>query len=401
MNGIKRKYDESHPISFLAGSANAQRLRNTKKKEEVIKYQRNINASFQSSQSITKTTEREAGSSTTFSLENDQRQKAQRISETLPLGPKDVQATEDDIHFTKLEPNTGIELKKRFVPNLNVSGYLEGRTLVPISTLYSICLPGESNDGKCTIPIDGDWLIIGAIAERKAAYEIKGYKLDTKGRKIDEEKFKASYLAYMERKGGGQPDINDVDNPWRDVQKEVPKSVSQTYMLVDIGQRLEKQETAGDSMLMVTVYKADEVRVEEGANRRYIGGSGGAYELMQTLGAGTVVCLLNPVITHGPTRSSSTNTDDQSNPDKKKSQSGSNNSMIGLKPRRRENVLTIGIAKHVGKCESVRKDGAQCGNFVDLRTSMRACSYHSHLSTSKSRRGRQEFANKWVFVLLV
>ncbi|PWN33297.1 uncharacterized protein FA14DRAFT_155994 [Meira miltonrushii] len=394
MNGIKRKYDESHPISFLAGSANAQRLRNTKKKVEVIRYQRNVNASFQSNQSSTSTTEKEAASnSTTFSLENDQKEKAQLISDSLTLGPKDIQAPEDDLHFTKFEPNTGIELKKRFVPNLNVSGYLEGRTLVPISTLYSICLPGESNDGKCTIPIDGDWLIIGAIAERKASYEIKGYKLDTKGRKIDEEKFKAEYLAYMERKGGGPPDMNDLDNPWRDVQKEVPKSVSQTYTLVDIGQRLEKQETAGDSMLMVTVYKAEEVRVDGGANRKYIGGSGGAYELMATLGAGTVVCLLNPIITHGPTRSTSTSTYEQSNTDKKKSQSGSDKSMIGLKPRRWENVLTIGIAKHVGKCESARRDGQACGNFIDLRTSMRACSYHSHLSTSKSRRGRQEFAN--------
>lgn len=398
MNGVKRKYDGDYVSSFLAGSANAQRLRNTKNKEEIINYKRNINASFHSIQN--KGTEetashKETASSNSFSLEDDQRQKAQRISDSLPLGPKDVQASEDDLHFTKIEPNTGIELKKRFLPNLNVSGYLEGRTLVPISTLYSICLPGESNDGKCTIPIDGDWLIIGAIAERKASFGIKGYKLDTNGKKIDEDKFKAAYLAYLERKAGEEPDLNDIDNPWRDVQKEVRSTISQTYTLVDIGQRLEKRETAGDSMLTVTVYKADEVRVDENANRRYIGGSGGAYELMDTLGAGTVVCLLNPIITQGPAmKANLTAAYNQSDTDKKKSKNGLNNNMIGLKPRRRENVLTIGIAKHVGQCESIRRDRLKCNNFIDLRTPMRACSYHSDLSTSKSRRGRQEFANK-------
>ena len=398
MNGVKRKHDGDHISGFLAGSANAQRLRNTNKKEETINYKRDINASFQSTRNNgTEETAsyKVAGSSNSFSLEDDQRQKAQRVSDSLPVCPKDVQASEDDLHFTKIEPNTGIELKKRFLPNLNVSGYLEGRTLVPISTLYSICLPGESNDGKCTIPIDGDWLIIGAIAERKANYEIKGYKLDTKGKKIDEEKFKAAYLAYLERKAGEAPDLNDIDNPWRDVQKEVRSTISQTYTLVDIGQRLVKRETAGDSMLTVTVYKADEVRVDENANRRYIGGSGGAYELMDTLGAGTVVCLLNPIITHGPAmKASSTNAYNQSDTDEKKSKSGPNNNMIALKPRRRENVLTIGVAKHVGQCGSIRRDGLQCNNFIDLRTSMRACSYHSDLSTSKSRKGRQEFANK-------
>lgn len=400
MNDLKRKHDGGHAINFLTGSANFQSWKNTKKKEEAIKYERNANSSFQSNQIIgetqrgSTTSQKDAESSSTFSLQSEQRQKAQQISDSLPLGPKDVQAPEDDPHFINFEPNTGIELKKRFLPNLNVSGYLEGRTLIPISTLYSICLPGESNDGKCTIPIDGDWLIIGAIAERKASYEIKGYKLDTKGKKIDEEKFKAAYLAYLERKAGEQPDINDVDNPWRDVQKEVPKSISQTYTLVDIGQRLVKRETAGDSMLMVTVYKADEVRVDESANRRYIGGSGGAYELMAALGAGTVVCLLNPMITHGPTQSTSTSTNNDSETPKGKSSSGSDKKMIGLKPRRCENVLTIGIAKHVGQCESIRRDGLICGNFIDRRTSMRACSYHSHLSSSKSRNRRQEFANK-------
>lgn len=399
MDTSKRKYDGGHAINFLTGSANAQRLMNTKKKKEehLPSYRRNIKASFQS-QDIN--TEKHASTSrsevSTFSLKDDQRNDARCIADLLSLGPKEVQPPDDDPHFIKFEPNTGIELNKRFLPNLNVSAYLDGRTLVPISTLYSICLPGDSDDGKCTIPIDGDWLIMGAIAEKKACYEIKGYKLDSKGRKIDEEQFKAAYAAYKQRKteAGQEDDLNDMDNPWRDVQKEVPKTISQTYMLVDVGQNLVKRETAGDSMLMVTVYKADEMRIDEDSNRRYIGGSGGAFELMESLGAGTVVCLLNPIITKGPIQTKPIAISDPSKTVHEKSQNGTDQKMIGLKPRRRENVLTIGIAKQVGQCQSLRKDGQKCSNFIDLRTTMRACTYHSYLSTSKSRNGRQEFANR-------
>lgn len=67
-----------------------------------------------------------------------------------------------------------------------------------------------------------------------------------------------------------------------------------------------------------------------------------------------------------------------------------NNGRFSLKLGSSEDaVMEIGIARDLGYCSAVKKDGQQCGEWVDKRKA-EACEFHLNLQIEKSRKGRME-----------
>lgn len=54
-----------------------------------------------------------------------------------------------------------------------------------------------------------------------------------------------------------------------------------------------------------------------------------------------------------------------------------------------DTILEIGTARDLGFCKSVKKDGQECGSWIDKRKT-EFCEYHVHLQVEKSKRGRME-----------
>lgn len=59
-----------------------------------------------------------------------------------------------------------------------------------------------------------------------------------------------------------------------------------------------------------------------------------------------------------------------------------------------DRVMEIGIARDLGYCVSVKKDGQQCGSWVDKR-STEVCEFHLNLMIEKNRKGRMEVNTMW------
>lgn len=59
-----------------------------------------------------------------------------------------------------------------------------------------------------------------------------------------------------------------------------------------------------------------------------------------------------------------------------------------------DSVMEIGIARDLAYCSSVKKDGQQCGDWIDKR-SAEICEFHLNLFIEKQRKGRMEVNTMW------
>lgn len=72
-----------------------------------------------------------------------------------------------------------------------------------------------------------------------------------------------------------------------------------------------------------------------------------------------------------------------------------NNGRFSLKLGSSEDrVMEIGVARDLGYCVSVKKDGQKCGEWIDKR-STQVCDFHLNLMIDKSRKGRMEVNTMW------
>ncbi|KAM0703324.1 hypothetical protein Q7P35_009262 [Cladosporium inversicolor] len=72
-----------------------------------------------------------------------------------------------------------------------------------------------------------------------------------------------------------------------------------------------------------------------------------------------------------------------------------NNGRFSLKLGSSEDrVMELGVARDLGYCVSVKKDGEKCGAWIDKR-STQVCDYHLNLMIDKSRKGRMEVNTMW------
>jgi minichromosome maintenance protein 10 len=59
-----------------------------------------------------------------------------------------------------------------------------------------------------------------------------------------------------------------------------------------------------------------------------------------------------------------------------------------------DRVMEIGVARDLGYCVSVKKDGEKCGEWIDKR-STKLCDYHLSMMIDKNRTGRMEVNTMW------
>lgn len=72
-----------------------------------------------------------------------------------------------------------------------------------------------------------------------------------------------------------------------------------------------------------------------------------------------------------------------------------NNGRFSLKLGSSEDrVMELGVARDLGYCVSVKKDGEKCGEWIDKR-STQVCDFHLNLMIDKSRKGRMEVNTMW------
>ncbi|EMC93101.1 hypothetical protein BAUCODRAFT_76916 [Baudoinia panamericana UAMH 10762] len=102
---------------------------------------------------------------------------------------------------------------------------------------------------------------------------------------------------------------------------------------------------------------------------------GTAFDQFWKLTPGTLLAILNPAIL----------------PPKGNQQSGRFSLKLGSSE---DCVMEIGVARDLGYCTSVKKDGEKCGEWVDKR-STEICEFHLNLFIEKQRKSRMEVNTMW------
>ncbi|EME88807.1 uncharacterized protein MYCFIDRAFT_123962, partial [Pseudocercospora fijiensis CIRAD86] len=97
---------------------------------------------------------------------------------------------------------------------------------------------------------------------------------------------------------------------------------------------------------------------------------GTAFNQFWKLTPGTLLAILNPAIM----------------PPKGSQHSGRFSLKLGSSE---DAVMELGVARDLGYCVSIKKDGQQCGQWVDKRKT-EACEFHINLQIEKARKGRME-----------
>lgn len=279
----------ARPLAFLASSADAYRAAAKKRRlpPQAKAFKHDNQASYAKTAEVKQKPH----------LPGANRDDSLQIIETLTPGPKNVAAKPDDLHFKKLEPTSGIALRNRFVPHAELEAHLDGRYYVPISKLYCIAQEGKCDDGQYSIPVEGDWMTMGVVVKKGAVARTKEKHFDAMGR-LEEDYVKVF----------GQGSNVEGPNPEEDgKKKEIVTGKGETkkfgprefltLTLLDISNPPnEYGEHSGDNEIQVTVFEAESTWLEPGGERKYAGGSFGAFEKLRDQELGAVLCLLNPKI---------------------------------------------------------------------------------------------------------
>jgi len=182
-----------------------------------------------------------------------------------------------------------------------VQDFLYGRYYLTPTMLYSVIR--LSRDGATyDLPVDGDWLTIAVVAER-GEVKISGTKNTSKNDDDSDD-------------GEEQPEENaivrDLKKPdWQKKGKpEYKKRPPRKYInlkLCSLPPRSRSgstTSTSGDALLQLLLFESDSVATEISENeegekvttKRYLGGSGGAYERWCNLTVGSVIAIMNPKV---------------------------------------------------------------------------------------------------------
>lgn len=185
-----------------------------------------------------------------------------------------------------------------------VQDYLYGRYYLTPTLLYSVIR--LSRDGATyDLPVDGDWVTIAVVAER-GEVRISGTKSTSKDDDDDDDG--------DEDEEGNQVPKDPKKNGWKGkkAKPEYRKRPPRKYInlkLCSLPPRSRNSNgsstsTSGDALLQLLLFEADSVATEMVENgdeekvpvKRYLGGSGGAYERWCNLTVGSVIAVMNPKI---------------------------------------------------------------------------------------------------------
>lgn len=256
-----------------------------------------------------------------------------------------------------------------------VQDYLYGRYYLTPTLLYSVIR--LSRDGATyDFPVEGDWLTIAVVAER-GEVKISGTKSTSKDDDDDDDgdDDDPHNLAQVPK----DPKKRDSNSKNKKGKPEYRKRPPRKYINLKLcslpprSRNGSSTSTAGDALLQLLLFESDSVATEITENedgekvttKRYLGGSGGAYEKWCNLTVGSVIAIMNPKILR-PLRVSLQRSGNDAD-----SQAGSQaphplTLPLAINPTSGDNITLIGQAKDLGRCSAIQKDGNRCRTWVDL-----------------------------------
>ncbi|GAA5903976.1 hypothetical protein JCM5296_002471 [Sporobolomyces johnsonii] len=300
------------------------------------------------------------------------RNKDGTVIEELEMGPIDFKPPKDDPGFERFEPNSGIHLRERLIPHVQVQALLSDRYHLTPSQIYS--LARVDNRKQVHIDVDADFVVIGVLAWKDELRFLHSNPL-AEPKKDPNPSSSSKAFGKAPRKGKDDDDdeAGDKDDLFRAPTKKQRRQRYVRFELVDLS--TPQASGSGSGALSVMLVEADSVDqgIDEDGNEVpiYRGQSGGAYERFWKESPGAVVAIVNPSFLPYTQGKSHT-----------------------LKPISADSMVVLGRAEHLTFCDALRKkDGKPCNNWVDARKSTK-CDFHVHLAVSRAGVGRAEtFSN--------
>ncbi|KAK0569010.1 hypothetical protein OC861_001351 [Tilletia horrida] len=318
------------------------------------------------------------------------------ICDDIPLGPLEFPANPRDPQFNFLEPYSGIRLRQRSLPFDQFQRVMHGRRFISPSTLYSLveqCKdpsqyhdPSTMSASRYDLPLDGDWVVIGVLAEKSPIRMTRG------GQAAGNE----DAVLGDEDEDGKRAAIMRTYRPNNQPRKYM------AWKLVDFGNASSvpgadsrtRGTDSGDCVLSLTLFAADEEPEEpkDDESRNHVrqeirdavrpdkktwyhGGSKGAFEKYWKEREGTVVAIVSPRIMC-----------------RSMNNGFYNQYMLSISPTDLDSIYPIGRSSDYAQCQAHRKDGTRCQSWVDTRSGAGACEFHVEQRVIAARKGRQEFA---------
>jgi minichromosome maintenance protein 10 len=164
--------------------------------------------------------------------------------------------------------------------------------------LYSVIR--LSRDGATyDLPVDGDWLTIAVVAER-GEVKISGTKNTSKNDDDSDDGEEPEEGGPV--KDPKKPDFKKKGKP--EYKKRPPRKYINLKLCSLPPRSRSGSSTSGDALLQLLLFESDSVATEVTENeegekvttKRYLGGSGGAYERWCNLTVGSVIAIMNPKV---------------------------------------------------------------------------------------------------------
>ncbi|GAA5980505.1 hypothetical protein JCM11641_003415 [Rhodosporidiobolus odoratus] len=314
------------------------------------------------------------------------RNKDGTVIEEIEMGPREFEPRGDDPNWEKVEPYSGIKLRKRLLSHSSVDALLDGRYHLTASQIYSMArIDSRQRIDLEPEAIDSDWVVIGVLAQKGEVrfmnsnpYGGKGApspKMGEDGEEVgDDEDEDEEEPAGPKRKGGKGGKGGKSAQGAKESLFAAPtrKKRSQKYLrfdLVDFSSSRASQ--SGHGRLNVMLIEADTVdkAIDDDGNEVnvYKGQSGGAYEKFWKETPGAVVAILNPSFMNYSNKYPT----------------------YTLKPTSADSMVVIGRAEHLAFCDAITKEGKSCGSWVDDRAG-KYCEYHVKRALQRTGNSRPE-----------
>ncbi|GAA6014450.1 hypothetical protein JCM10207_001611 [Rhodosporidiobolus poonsookiae] len=312
------------------------------------------------------------------------RNKDGTVIEEIEMGPKDFKPPRDDPGFEKLEPYSGIRLKKRLLPHSTVDNLLDGRYHLTPSQIYSLArIDTRQRIDLDPDAVDADWVVIGVLAHKGETRFLQSNPYggkpppkdggDEDEEDDDDEADEPSSKGRSSKKGKPLASSSTRDDLYAAPSRRKRAQKYIRFELVDFSSS--RASASGDGKLSVMLVEADTVdkSVDDEGNETssYKGQGGGAYERFWKESPGAVVAIMNPLFMPY----------------------NRNFPTYTLKPTSADSMVVIGRADHLAFCDAVTKDGKPCGSWVDDRAG-KFCDYHVKRALQRTGNSRPEtYAN--------
>ncbi|GAA5869502.1 hypothetical protein JCM8547_001507 [Rhodosporidiobolus lusitaniae] len=315
------------------------------------------------------------------------RNKDGTVIEEIELGPKEFKPLKDDSGWERIEPYSGIKLRKRLLPHSTVNDLLDGRYHLTPSQIYSLArIDSRQRVDLDVETVDSDWVVIGVLAQKGEVRFLNSNPYGASGKAGEgkregkeggeEEEKEGGEEGGKKKKGGGKGGNGGSGGNDSLFRPPTARKRAQKYLRFDlIDFSTPRASSSGTGKLGVMLVEADsaDTAVDEDGNETkvYKGQSGGAYEKFWKETPGAVVAIMNPVFLPYSAKFPT----------------------YTLKPTSADSMVVIGRADHLAFCDATTKEGKVCGSWVDDRTG-KFCEYHIKRAVQRAGNSRPEtYAN--------